>query len=216
MDNHLSIPTIAPIFDEGIFRNTKKMTALLTIDRIKHIGINKINEKSAWVFNEPTTATVKHDGTGVLINHEGEAYIRRSVKKGRNIPDGFLLAEFDSFTETMFGVIPVKDSPHRRFFNEAVTLITQPLIAGTYELVGPKINGNPEKLTHHSLILHGSEVIEDFPDIRTMDPLNAYDELKIIFTDFKDRGIEGIVWWGSDNRRVKLRVNDFFGDPNRR
>lgn len=210
------IPEVDPMFHKGLFRNTKKMTALFEIDRVNHIGTEVINEKSAWVFTDPTHATVKRDGTGVVITADGEAFVRRSVKKGKKIPEGFLLAEFDAFTETMFGVEPVEKSGFRKMFNEAVENLTEPLTEGTFELVGPKINGNPEGFDKHVLIRHGSEDFVEIPDLRTINRDDAFAILKEIFTDLKERGIEGVVWWGLDDRRVKLRVHDFFGDPNRR
>lgn len=209
-----NIPNIDPIFTEELFRNTKKMTALFEIDRVRHVGTEVINENSAWVFTEPATPTIKRDGTGVVITADGEILVRRSVKKGKTIPAGFRLAEFDPRTETMFGVEPVGQTSFAKFLKEAVENITEPLEAGTFELVGPKINGNSEKMDKHVLIRHGSERLE-LPDMRTISREDAFETLKALFSDFKAKGIEGVVWWGSDGRRVKLRVKDFFGDENR-
>lgn len=208
-------PTIDPLFESGLFRNTRKMTALFEIDRANHIGTDVVNEKSAWVFTEPAVATVKRDGTGVLVSPEGEILIRRSVKKGKRVPDGFRLAEIDPFTGHMFGVEPVAQSGFKKMMEEAMLSVGVGLKPGTYELCGPKINGNPEGFNKHMLIRHGSEELATIPDMRTVAPDDAYPLLKELFVGFKARGVEGVVWWGADDKRVKLRAKDFFGDENR-
>lgn len=206
---------IDPMFKDGLFRNTRKMTALFEIDRVKHVGTDVVNEKSAWVFTEPAVATVKRDGTGVLITAEGEVLVRRSVKKGKRAPNGFRLAEVDAFTGHMFGVEPVAQSGFKAMMEEAMPKTGQLLEPGTYELCGPKVNGNPERLEAHVLIRHGAEVLPVIPDMRTVEPGEAHALLKPIFAELREKGVEGVVWWGADDKRVKLRVKDFFGDVNR-
>lgn len=206
---------IDPLFESGLFRNTRKMTALFEIDRVKHVGTDVVNEKSAWVFTEPAVATVKRDGTGVLVTAEGEVLVRRSVKKGKRVPEGFRLAEVDAFTGHMFGVEPVAQSGFKAMMEEALPKTGQLLEPGTYELCGPKINGNPERLDAHVLIRHGAEVLPAVPDMRTVAPDDAFELLKVLFKDLQADGVEGVVWWGADDKRVKLRVKDFFGDANR-
>lgn len=202
------------IFETETFRNTKKMTALFVIDRVKHIALPEVNPAAAWLFEEGATATIKRDGTAILVDEDGEVFARRAVKKGKTAPVGFRLAEVDAFTGNAFGVEPMANSPFRKMFKEAVTDIDTPLEPGTYELVGPKINGNPEKTDKHTIMAHGADVAK-FLDMRTVDPATAFDTLRPFFVEFKEAGIEGLVWWGTDGKRVKLRVKDFFGDPTR-
>jgi hypothetical protein len=208
-------PVIDPMFKEGLFRNTRKMTALFEIDRVKHEGTDVVNEKSAWVFTEPAVATVKRDGTGVLVTPEGEVLVRRSVKKGKRVPEGFRLAEIDAFTGHMFGVEPVAQSGFKAMMDKALLNASDYFWPGTYELCGPKINGNPEGLDEPALFRHGMEVLHAIPDMRTVEPGDAHALLKPIFAELKEKGVEGVVWWGADDKRVKLRVKDFFGDANR-
>jgi hypothetical protein len=208
-------PDIHPMFVSGLFRNTRKMTALFEIDRMKHVGTDVLNEKSAWVFAEPAVATVKRDGTGVVITEDNEVLVRRSVKKGKRIPEGFRLAEVDPFTGHMFGVEPVAQSGFKAMMTEALPKTGKLLEPGTYELCGPKINGNSEGLDAHVLIRHGSEVLPIIPDMRTVDPVEAFGLLKEVFAELKEQNVEGVVWWGANDKRVKLRVKDFFGDTNR-
>lgn len=203
-------------FNNALFRNVKKMPALFVIDRIKHVGTTEINPKAAWVFNEPAKATAKKDGTSITVTGNGDVFARRSVKAGKKAPAGFILAEHDDFTGHSFGIEPVEQSGFAKMFKEALAHHDGPLEPGTYELVGPKINGNPEKLDRHTLLRHGDEEMTEIPDLRKINPDDAFEILKKIFEGFKDRGIEGVVWAGADNKRVKLRTKDFFGDPQRR
>jgi hypothetical protein len=206
---------IDPMFKSGLFRNTRKMTALFEIDRVKHVGTDVVNEKSAWVFTEPAVATVKRDGTGVLVTADGEVLVRRSVKKGKRVPEGFRLAEIDAFTGHMFGVEPFAQSSFKTVLEEALLDAEKTLEPGTFELCGPKVNGNAEGFDEHVLIRHGSEILPVIPDMRTVEPGDAHALLKPIFAGLKEQDIEGVVWWGADDKRVKLRVKDFFGDTNR-
>lgn len=215
MKTNAIVPIVDPMFKSGLFRNTRKMTALFEIDRVNHVGTDVINDKSSWVFTEPAVATVKRDGTGVLITPEGEILVRRSVKKGKRIPEGFRLAETDAFTGHMFGVEPMGQSSFKTVLEEALQNTSEPLDAGTFELCGPKVNGNPENFDRHILIRHGSEILPVIPDMQTVEPDEAFELLKDIFADLKTNGVEGVVWWGADDKRVKLRVKDFFGDTNR-
>lgn len=206
---------IDPLFLEPEFRNTRKMPALFNIDRAKHRATETVNPKSAWIFRESSTVTLKIDGTGVVVDHDGNIFVRRTVKQGRVIPPNFRLAEFDHVTGHAFGIEPFEDSPMKKFMIEALGLTGGNLTSGTFELVGPRINGNPMNLPIHTLIPHAQAVAKAIPDMRNIEPEKAFRTLLPIFTVFGKHNVEGVVWEGTEGRRVKLRVNDFFGDPNR-
>lgn len=196
------------------YRNIKKMPALFVTNWETHEVTTQINPKAAWIFNEPSTATYKKDGTSITVAEDGKIYARRMVRKGKTAPEGFIPAETDPITGHTFGLEPVNQSSFYKFFLQASA--GKQLPPGTYELCGPKINGNPESLTQPTLYPHGEEEATEIPDMRTVKPEDAHNILKEIFSHFKTQGIEGVVWKGSDNKRAKLRVKDFFGDPNRR
>jgi hypothetical protein len=74
----------------------------------------------------------------------------------------------------------------------------KPFAAGTWELCGPKVQGNPEGFENHILIYHG---IVDLPDApRTFNELRAY---------FESHDLEGIVWHHPDGRMAKIKARDF-------
>lgn len=90
-----------------------------------------------------------------------------------------------------------------KYFFEAFDVLKQSgnIIDGTYELIGEKIQGNPEKITGHRLIKHGSEIL-NLEEI-------SYEYLKNYLSN-PENDIEGIVFHHkTDGRMCKLRKKDF-------
>ncbi len=70
---------------------------------------------------------------------------------------------------------------------------------GTYELLGPKIQGNPEKYERHELLRHANaEVFQDCPR-----DYNGFRDW------FPLQHIEGVVFHHPDGRMVKIKAKDF-------
>lgn len=161
-------------------------------------------------------ATLKKDGTAVMLDENGNWFSRRCVKPGKKAPEGFIPLETDENTSKTFGWEPAENNSFNKMLTKAINNAEGELTAGTYELVGPKINGNPENVDRETLLRHGEHHAEGFPsveDILTFEG-DLYEHLEPIFVDFKERGIEGVVWWADGTPVVKLRVTDFF--PERR
>lgn len=79
---------------------------------------------------------------------------------------------------------------------------------GTYELVGPKVEGNPYELKAHHLWKHGKMTFKDFNDkVQINDVSRNFDELRAWFQE--NDAVEGIVWHHSDGRMVKIKRRDF-------
>lgn len=149
-----------------------------------------------WVLAGEGRATRKWDGTAILIR-DGQVFKRHEVKKDSTAPDGFELAQpTDENTGKKVGWVPcVCGDKSNKWLTEA--LQTGLPIDGTYELCGPKVNGNHERFMTHVLIPHGQE---DQPCPRTFLALEEY---------FAGTDIEGIVWWHPDGRRAKIKKKDF-------
>ena len=64
-------------------------------------------------------------------------------------------------------------------------------------MIGPKIQGNPEKSDKHVLVPHGRHELSAPRD---------YESLKLYLADMD---IEGIVWHHQDGRMVKIKKKDF-------
>ncbi len=149
-----------------------------------------------WVAAGAGVATRKFDGTCCMVK-EHKLYKRYDAKEGRPTPAGFIAAQdADPVTGHWPGWLLVGDGAEDRWYREAFTG-SEP--NGTYELCGPKVQGNPEKFERHVLVPHGKEVLPDAP--RTFDALKNY---------LENRGIEGIVWHHPDGRMVKIKRRDFF------
>lgn len=153
-----------------------------------------------WVLNGEGVATRKWDGTCCMVR-DGKLYKRYTSKKGQTPPNDFEPAtERDGKTGKQEGWLPVGDGPEDAVHRETVA---RPeylhLRDGTYELVGPKVQGNPEHLTCHYLWRHGSCVVWPEPG-RTFKALKEY---------LSTHDIEGIVWHHPDGRMVKIKGKDF-------
>ena len=160
-----------------------------------------------WVLKGEGTPTRKYDGTCVMF--DGAAWwARREVKKGKQAPPGFVAVEADDETGKTVGWEPLEQSAFARWHAAAVAesddqLWPAPWPHGTYELIGPKVNGNPEHEETHLLIRHETaEALGDVP--LDFDGLAAW---------LHAHPYEGIVWRHEDGRMVKLKARDFPRQP---
>lgn len=162
-----------------------------------------------WVLAGEGVATRKFDGTACAIIG-GALYKRYDAKRGKAAPAGAIPCdEPDPVTGHHPHWIAVGEEPESRWHREAypATGATLPdgtietsapcLLDGTYELCGPKLQGNPEQIKSHVLIPHGQHVL-DAP--RDWDGLRTY---------FETNRMEGIVWHHPDGRMCKLRRADY-------
>lgn len=157
---------------------------------------NEVNPAAKWVLDGEGVATRKYDGTCVLVR-DGKLYKRREVKKGKAAPPDFEEVDHDDETGKTVGWVPVGDGPEDALHRETFDNFIDPL-DGTYELCGPKINGNPEGFDRHVFIPHGFRAIDGLH--LTFNGLGGY----LVSHDF-----EGIVWHHPDGRMAKLKKRDF-------
>lgn len=172
---------------------------LRTPDR-RHVT-DQVTPGCEWVLAGEGRATRKYDGTCVSW-HDGDWWFRREVKRNRDTPDQWQPADYDETTDKRIGWVPARpDSPFIKPLREAIDTtfdFGDDIPEGTYELVGPKINGNPEGFERHGLVRHGANVVHHVP----LD----YDGLR----DWMRTTLyEGLVWHHPDGRMVKLKRRDF-------
>ncbi|MEL6178507.1 MAG: DUF5565 family protein, partial [Myxococcota bacterium] len=162
---------------------------------------NEIVEGSAWVLAGEGQATLKVDGTCCKVErgrlfkrydrklNRAASRRRRRGSRGPWRPDDFKPAlqtwapcepSPNLHTGHWPGWLPVGDGPEDRWHREAFE--NMHLDEGTYELVGPKIQGNPYDLDVHQLWPHG-EVLNDVP--RDFEGLRTW---------FAQHHVEGVVW----------------------
>lgn len=181
-------------------------------ENMKHV-LDQPHPDCLWVLAGEGIATRKWDGTCVRLDDGGNWWARREVKPSRPTPSGFVEVETDPNTGKTVGWEPIYQSAFIKFWDEAWQAqrdTGEPIEPGTFELVGPKINRNPDGFEHHTLIRHGSTD----PDQSTF--LNgigrSFDELKRFFdSDMPEdlAGIEGIVYHHPDGRMAKIKARDF-------
>lgn len=147
-----------------------------------------------WVRDGEGVATLKHDGTSCLVR-DGKLYKRRELKPGQPAPADFEQADHDDETGKTVGWVPVGDGPDDKYHREAFS--NEP--DGTYELMGPKIQGNKENFPRHVLVPHGMARFQDVVP-RTFDGLKQW---------LSTQNCEGVVWHHPDGRMAKIKRRDF-------
>lgn len=159
---------------------------------------HEINPAAAWVLDGEAVATRKYDGTCLMLDNDGAWWARREVKPGRQPPPGYVEVETDPVTGKTVGWEPIEQSTFVKFWHEAVD--TEPVSRpGTYELIGPKVNGNPEQSERHQLVAHNAaDVVPDVPV--------TFDGLRAVLAGLR---YEGIVWHHPGGRMAKLKRRDF-------
>lgn len=191
--------------------------------------LNQYEPECMWVGAGQGVATKKFDGTAVLVSSEvipGDPvlgaggnirryYRRYDAKNGKTPPTNFMPAQpqADPVTGHWPGWVPIRPwNPEDAYHREAVAALQNSaryldqIIPGTYELCGPKVNGNPENLLSHMLIQHGEVRYPNFP--------RSYDGIRDMLVSLN---IEGVVFWrypefaSNDDRQqmAKIRLADF-------
>jgi len=157
--------------------------------------LNEPHPDCQWVFDGEGVVTRKYDGTCCLVKN-GYFFKRREVKKGKKTPPDFIEEMHDKTTGKRVGWVPVEDSSENKYHIDA---FCDDLQDGTYELVGPKIQGNPEKYDHHTLVAHAAAT--EYSDVpRTFEGLKRW---------LADKDIEGLVFHHEDGRMAKIKKRDF-------
>lgn len=176
----------------------RKITTLFVRDENDRRHVTRdVTPGCEWVVAGEGVPTRKYDGTCVM--YDGAAWwARREVKPGKTTPPGFVPVETDETTGKTVGWEPVEQSAFARWHEDALRQCADPL-PGTYELCGPKINGDPEKYGVHRLIRHETaEHLDDAP--RDFEGLAMW---------LSAQSYEGVVWHHPDGRMAKLKRRDF-------
>lgn len=165
--------------------------------------LDEVTPGCEWVLAGEGVATQKFDGTCVMFDDEGKWWARREVGKNKQAPENYIAEHFDSVTGKTQGWEPIEQSPFAKFHAEALTkpIYRKGYTAGTYELCGPKINGNPENLAMHEIIKHGSYKLK-------FDDESSIARIKNNVLGLVEYNIEGLVWHNPDGRMAKLKTRD--------
>ncbi len=158
---------------------------------------NEVVPGAEWVIAGEGIATEKIDGTCCMVRC-GKLLKRFDAKNGKIPPADFEpVQDPDPVTGHWPGWVPVSGGPEDKWHREAFAYV--PYAAdGTYELIGPKVQGNPYSATGHVLVGHGRPLPDDPP--RDFEGIRGY---------LSNQNIEGIVWHHPDGRMVKIKRKDF-------
>jgi hypothetical protein len=147
-----------------------------------------------------------------MVNDRGVLFKRMMKKIDQLEPvTGMLVADYQQQKDKsykVYGWTPVlEEDPADQWHCEGWSNFQQewggPPSPGTYELCGPKVQGNPEGFDKHVLVPHGICRIDGNP--------RYHADLKNFF---KLANIEGIVWWEAAAGRLirplaKIKASDF-------
>lgn len=168
---------------------------------------NEVVPGAEWVLAGEGVATRKLNGTACFIRGN-RLFKRYDAKKGKFSPPGFEpTQEPDPVTGHWPGWVPVGDGPEDQWFREGfkdrrwdMSGAPVPHVPEwTGELIGPRVQGNPEGVDHHMIVRHGGDPLPDAP--RDFEMIKRY---------LSGQLIEGIVWHHPDGRMVKIKRKDFF------
>jgi hypothetical protein len=160
--------------------------------------VDKPHPACGWVFAGEGRPTRKIDGTSCMVEN-GKLFKRRELRSGDATPADFMLAGHDDETGKTVGWVPVGEGPEDKFHREAFA--DGPHANGTYELIGPKVQGNPEGIDRHMLIMHGTGHAGLMVDVPV-----TFDGLREFLAGLN---IEGVVWHHPDGRMAKIKLRDF-------
>ena len=159
-----------------------------------------------WVLAGEGVATEKYDGSCCLWKdgrfwRRHDRKINRRSGKRKPAPEGWVACEPgpDPNTNHWPGWVPVGAGPEDKWFRAGMHM-TVTREGHTYELVGPNVQGNPYGLRVHTLWPHGDELMD-------LGPGRAFEAIRTYLRDADN--MEGIVWWHSDGRKVKIKRRDF-------
>lgn len=161
--------------------------------------ITKVWHSSCLLIKEGKgVATYKWDGTSVMFN-DGAYFKRYDAKRGKVPPLGFMpCGDPDPVTGHYTGWLKVDNKPENKWHLEALERYGVQ-DNGTYELIGPKLQGNPHNVDHHQFKRHGDIVVENFP--------RDYENMKVYFE--KNGPMEGVVFWLHGAPVAKIKATDF-------
>lgn len=183
------------------------MKKIISLFQRNYDGDRKVRDEvtpgAEWVLAGEGVATRKYDGTCCLVK-DGLFYKRftrtRALRaKSAPPPDGWVAAtDVDPVTGKQEGWVPVGDGKEDRWHREA---FVPGISDGTYELCGPKVQGNPEGFDRHVLIPHATGTALHEPE-----PARDYESIRAWLLA---RNYEGLVWHHPDGRMVKIKKKDF-------
>lgn len=162
-----------------------------------------------WVLDGEGVATLKLDGSacmylGGIWYKRYDRKRNRKTGKYKDAPLGWVGCENEPNEHTGHwpGWLPVdNDNPADKWHVEAMgNLQAHPIDGATYELVGPKVQGNPYGYSEHLFMKHGGVIVDGGLFDLSFESIKTY---------LRSCVVEGIVWHHPDGRMCKIKRRDF-------
>lgn len=156
--------------------------------------LDEINPACQWVFEGQGKVYRKWQGMAALIK-DSQYYKRVIVKKDQVTPTNFIVCTIDDRSGKQFGWLSVDfENPQDQYYTAAYS---SNIPNGTYELIGPKIHGNPELVDCHILVSHTSGEVTGLE--------RTYKDIKYFLSV---NNFEGLVFH-NNGRMAKIKKKDF-------
>lgn len=190
----------------------KKIPTLFkrTFDENNVVSItNEVTEGLEGILDGEGIATVKWDGACVMVKN-GMLYKRYDAKNGKTPPEGaipccdpdpvtghwphWVVCDYAKSEDKWLCEAYLKAQDHMMSLERRVE-------DGTYEVIGPKFQGNPYNLNDNIMLPHGSEPIRELNyGTRTFERIRHY---------LETHNVEGIVFWKDGKPVCKIKRTDF-------
>ena len=175
--------------------------------KIKTLFVRDENDKSRvtdvvtlgleWVMDGHCVAREKLDGTACAI-FKGRLYKRYTAREPYQ-GSGFLPSSpRDEEIGKRVGWVLIGDAKEDQWHREAPE---DGMVDGTYELLGPNVQGNPYGHVRHVLESH-----KDTTDFSLAFGSTSFSDLKAYLSEML---IEGLVFWGPEGPVAKIKRRDF-------
>lgn len=201
----------------------KKIKTVYKIDRQTNLATDELTRGAEWVVAGEGIATLKIDGSACLYQ-DGTLYKRYDRKlKSQFVKEARRLGSDFTPTPDMFNALPDNaiacqenpdpvtyhhphwvavdaSRPEDSFHVMALANVKnlKSLTNGTYEIIGPKINNNPQNVAEYQLVKHGSQVL-DIQD-------RSFEGMKEFLENLSG---EGVVFHHESGEMFKLRRKDY-------
>lgn len=177
------------------------------------VVFDEYSDGTEWVRAGEGKATRKYDGTSCMVR-SSKLYKRYEYKDGKTPPPDFEEADYDKTTAKHVGWVEVGWGAEDKWHRDTEYSANPDRVSlhdGYYELVGRKVQGNPEHIEgeKHALVQFAGDrpADSDVPSVEVLEDVpTGFEELKNYLTD---KDIEGVVWHHPDGRMVKIKGKDF-------
>lgn len=182
-------------------------TLFVRSERDRKLVTPEVTPGCEWVLAGEGVATRKYDGVCCMFN--GQTWFkRRELKAGQPQPADFMPVQHDEITGKNVGWMPIGDGPEDKYMREAAEYTYRNICMkhheelgvkpATCEFLGPKSQGNIERMSTHGMLFHKNAEQYNAP--------RSFDELKEWLTG---KDIEGLVFRHEDGRMAKIKLRDF-------